>query len=1061
MTSFLVVVRILASACLIALLLTRHGPGTQPRAEVSSPRPARGATGYDLAQLPILTKALFQVNESYFDKTRFDPRRMLVGALDFVQREVPEILVDRLPELEPRQVRLRVGGHEQIFDLEPIDSPWRLRSTLQQMFRFVQPRLNPGPAEEQGQRLLAIEVAATNGVLYTLDPHSTLLDVDSYREMRTQTQGRFGGVGMALLEHRTRGIVVSKLIPGTPAVRAGIRPRDRIVRIDNESTVSMTVSEAVNRLRGEVGAKVEVYIERRGVDAPLKLSIVRDTIRPSSIDREQVLTSRAEPGTTPGSGATKIGYFRIDHFSSSTESDLMATLDRFEREKVKGLIMDLRDNPGGLYDQASKVADAFIHSGTLVSMVGVGGSHRRDEVASPGGNLKLPLAVLVDARSASASEIVAGAIKNLDRGVVIGDTTFGKGSVQMLFDIPSPVPGARRPSEEPRLGLKLTTAQYLTPGDASIQGVGVAPDIELIPMLVQKGKSETIIRLQKSAHRRQESDLEWSLTQAGAKGDARKGVPLAETISYLHVPPPRQDRLAHQDEAREEEPAASAAQAGDNDAEDADDADAENQVDFAMELARDLLAQARWSDRRRMLASSSGFFRRVRDEQDESVKQALEKVGVDWGAPEARKTAAGENLAVLHASLALVGNAGHVLAGETARIRGTVRNTSAFAAHRVRLVCKSANLLLDENEMVLGRIGPHETRSYDLAVKIPRSSLTRTDSIRALVFAETPIKANTPEVTLDIQGKPRPLFAYSYQTVDVDGNRDGQVQRGEKVRLLVTIKNIGAGTALRTEAVLRNRPGQPGILITAGQFHGEELAPQASRDLSFAYQVGKDFLADEYQLELRVADSVLGESVSDRIKIAVAQSEQIVEPQGGMVRLLHDGTALREAPHEGGMVVAHSDTGAVFKATGKFGGFTRIELGPGRDAFVAAADVGAGAAARPIFQPVWQVTPPVLTVRALTVTTGSTVRVTGTAVDEQQVRDLYIRVYNRDSKMPPRKTFYLLNQGSPTTLEFEREVPVQPGSNIIQVFARETDQVQAVATLVVLQKQSPRLVQAR
>ena len=154
----------------------------------------------------------------------------------------------------------------------------------------------------------------------------------------------------------------------------------------------------------------------------------------------------------------------MQHFSANSASDLAEALQMFEKEHVKGIIMDLRGNPGGLYEQAQKVADAFIESGTLVSMVGVGGAQRKDETATKSDHEpKVPVAVLVNQNSASASEIVAGALKNLDRGVVIGEGTFGKGSVQVLFDIQSPISFGDK-SEDDKLGLKLTTAQYLTPG---------------------------------------------------------------------------------------------------------------------------------------------------------------------------------------------------------------------------------------------------------------------------------------------------------------------------------------------------------------------------------------------------------------------------------------------------------------------------------------------------------------------------------------------------------------------------------------------------------------------
>ena len=219
----------------------------------------------------------------------------------------------------------------------------------------------------------------------------------------------------------------------------------------------------------------------------------------------------------------------MQHFSANSAGDLADALAIFDKEKVKGIIMDLRGNPGGLYEQAQKVSDAFIKAGTLVSMVGVGGAQRKDETATDSGHEPtVPLAVLVNQNSASASEIVAGAIKNLDRGVVIGEATFGKGSVQVLFDIQSPVAFGDK-SEDDKLGLKLTTAQYLTPGDLSIQGVGVIPDIESDPLLVQKEGERSWIRLQPSSHQRREADYEWHLEHPSA----RQGEKPLETVSYL------------------------------------------------------------------------------------------------------------------------------------------------------------------------------------------------------------------------------------------------------------------------------------------------------------------------------------------------------------------------------------------------------------------------------------------------------------------------------------------------------------------------------------------------
>ncbi len=1035
-------VLILAGACALALFLTIQHRGEDIRLAANSPLAATvrsSSAVYDLSQIPVFTKALYYVNNNYFDKTRLDPKRMLVGALDFLQRDVPEILVDRFPEREPKQVTIKVNGQSKTFSIERVESPWSLRTTLQEIFKFVQPNLQPVAAKEESRRLVEIEMTATNGMLYTLDPHSVLLDVDSFKDMRTTTQGKFGGLGIVIEMDRKNRITVKRPMPETPASRAGIKAKDHIVRINGESTVNMTLQEAVNRLRGEVGAPVDVYLERTGLTGMKKVTIIRDFIRPPAIDPAEVkvLPAPAAPGV---SANTKIGYFKIASFSANTENDLNKVLAQFEQEKVKGIIMDLRGNPGGLYDQAQKVADAFIDSGVLVSMVGPGGAQQKDEHASRDNETRVPVAVLVNQHSASASEIVAGAIKNLNRGVVIGETTFGKGSVQMLFDINSPVPFGGK-SDDDKLGLKLTTAQYLTPGGLSIQGVGVTPDIELTRLRVDKKQDESWINLQVSSRRRQESDYEWHLANA----NARKGSKPAELISYLYVPPPEvAARLNAPDPDEEPNPA-------DEEPEVPED---ENRVDFQVEFARDLLAQARATKRQDLVAQSKAFFERVRTDEDKKVAAALEKLGVDWSSGSG---GAGQ----LQVTLAPVAGGGKVAAGDAVKIRGTVKNLGSVPVFRARAVLKSDNMLFDENEMVFGKIAPGASKSYDLTVKVPKSSLTRTDIIHADVMAQGGVKATPAEMTLNIEGKARPLFAYTYQTIDdVQGNKDGQVQRGEKVRLLVKVKNIGQGPALKTEAILRNGQEQEGILISAGRFDAKDLAAGAVKTISFVYDVGADVKGDDYQLELMVGDTLLGESVTDKIKVKLAKAGPPPSSENGSVTVTRAGAQLREAPVDGALVVGTAAKGAGFRATGKLGAFTRIELESGRPAFVATADVSSGGSASATFQPAWQVMPPVLVATAPTVTSGNSVHVRGTASDDHEVKDLYIRVWNRDSKLPPKKVFYLPNRGDKTKLSFDAEVPLWPGSNLIQVFARETNEVQTVQTMVVLQRGATNLVKA-
>ena len=642
---------------------------------------------------------------------------MLVGALDFVQRDVPEILIDRWPEHDPKQVTVKVNGQQRSFSIERVDAPWSLRSTLQEIFRFVQPNLQPVPEKEESRRLVEIEMAATNGMLYTLDPHSVLLDVETYKDMRTQTQGKFGGLGIVIEMDKKNRITVKRPMPETPAIRVGIKAKDHIVRINNESTVNMTLNEAVERLRGDVGTNVDVYIERDAAPGVKKFTITRAFIRPPAIDPPaRVLPVPAAPGPA--------GRPRSATSTCSTSRPTAPAICRTRwrcssARRSRASSWTCAGNPGGLYEQAQKVSDAFIKAGTLVSMVGVGGAQRKDETASDSGHEPtVPLAVLVNQNSASASEIVAGAVKNLDRGVVIGEGTFGKGSVQVLFDIQSPISFGDR-SEDDKLGLKLTTAQYLTPGRHLDPGHRASsPTSRPTRCWSRRRASGRWIRLQPSTHRRREADYEWHLEHPSA----RKGEKPMETAVVPAARPSRATRRARADDedeagAEDEEPAA-------------EEEDRDPKTDFLIDFARDLLAQAKSPRRRDLVRRSKAFLDKVRAAEDKKVQQALEKLGVDWSPGPA---AGGDAAAAAHAA-AGVGRARRSRRATPSKLRGVVKNVGRTPAYRVRAVLDSDNPIFDENEMVFGKIAPGESKSYELAVKVPQSSFTRTDEIKATLY---------------------------------------------------------------------------------------------------------------------------------------------------------------------------------------------------------------------------------------------------------------------------------------------------------------------------------------
>ena len=319
--------------------------------------------------------------------------------------------------------------------------------------------------------------AAINGMLQSLDPHSSYLDSDSFTEMKIQTKGEFGGLGIEVTMENGLVKVVSP-IDDTPAAKAGVQSGDYISHIDEEPVMGLTLSEAVDKMRGPINTELKITIIREGKDA-FDLSLKRAIIKVTSIKAKK---------------EEDVAYLRITSFTQKTYKNLVKEFNKLSLEmkgNMKGLVLDLRNNPGGLLDQAISVSDAFLERGEIVSTRGRDNKGEQRYNASKGDITNgLPIVVLINGGSASASEIVAGALQDHKRGILMGTRTFGKGSVQTIIPVAS------------KGAVRLTTARYFTPSGNSIQAKGVSPDI-----YVPQSKIEVL----ENTNSRRESDLRGAL----------------------------------------------------------------------------------------------------------------------------------------------------------------------------------------------------------------------------------------------------------------------------------------------------------------------------------------------------------------------------------------------------------------------------------------------------------------------------------------------------------------------------------------------------------------------
>lgn len=323
---------------------------------------------------------------------------------------------------------------------------------------------------------------AIRGMLSGLDPHSTYLDADEYQELRIGTSGAFGGLGIQVGMEDGFVKVISP-IDDTPAFHAGLEAGDLIIRLDDKSVKGMTLNDAVKIMRGKPGTDIQLTVVREGQDKPLEFTVTRDIIKVASVKSRML-----EPG---------FGYVRITNFQSKTARDLLEAINKLKEEneeELNGLVLDLRNNPGGVLNAAADVSDLFIEKGKLVYTEGRIENSHFEFNAKPGDILDgSPVVVLINGGSASASEIVAGALQDHNRAVIMGSKSFGKGSVQTIQELRSG--GA----------VKITTARYFTPSGRSIQGEGITPDIELKELKLSQVDSNSRFRIK-------ESDLQGSIS---------------------------------------------------------------------------------------------------------------------------------------------------------------------------------------------------------------------------------------------------------------------------------------------------------------------------------------------------------------------------------------------------------------------------------------------------------------------------------------------------------------------------------------------------------------------
>jgi carboxyl-terminal processing protease len=1034
-------------------------------------RPDGEEGSYPLATLPVMSRALDLVAANYADKKRIDPKAMVLASLDAIEKTVAEVMIDG--DRSSDKLTLTVGSATRPIDLSLVDVPrggdpgadpnhlYRIRTVMSGVMAFIQKHL------VAHKNLREIEYAATNGLLSALDPHSILLDPKMYREMRLQTKGEFGGLGF-VIAMRDGNLTVVRVLKNTPAQKAGIRAKDVITKIGEQSTVNMDLQDAVEHLRGKPATRVAITVSRSSWPEARRIEIAREVINVETVPHAKLL-------------AGGVGYVKLSQFSANSTRDLSAAIARERAQAggdLRGLILDLRGNPGGLLEQAISVSDLFLSEGVIVKTVGEGMRMHEVKEAHADRNdlIDLPMIVLVNNSSASASEIVAGALKNNDRALVVGRQTFGKGSVQVLYDFADPA----KPSEE--AALKLTIAQYLTPGDVSIQEVGVTPDVLLLPGRALKdavnyfAPPQTMGEIDLDKHFANPADAHLGAAdlQKRALERQHRGEKAALELRYLLDE--KEDRVAKAMKADEKRAAAARAHGEDDSApddltpeqqEDEDlDANPDELVeDYQIRFARELLTRAPFPDRRRQIEAAKGFVAERRQEEDGRLRARLAELGVDWS------THAAQDRSAARAPGAPQGTPRAVVTvspppgerhrgGETVPWTVTVENRGDGPFHQLRawtMVDKAP--LLDRREFVFGLVRPGEKRSWTVPVKLPRGMDSRYDEVKLHFADEGGHPPPDVSTSFSVVQDARPLFAFSTQIEDAGagGNGDGLAQRGESVVLRVDVKNEGEGPSAEKTYVSLKNLGDEKVFIKKGRAVLGSLKPGEVKSALLELEVKKGLRPDSMPLRVMVVDEKLEEYVSERLEIPVASEGVPRSPARGAVRVAAQQALLRAGASTGAPLIATAKKGTVLPVLGRVGDFVKVEWQKGRVGFARAPEVErTGARPTGAAVEVWQREPPRI---AFAPDPAG-----GAPVVEADKLHLHGSAYVPDG--PPgattrlRDVFIFANEqkvffkvvpatGAATKMDFAADVPLKPGNNVITVFAREDEEFQSRRTIYV------------
>lgn len=773
----------------------------------------------------LIKKVLGIINQLYVDNNRVIPDKMLQGSLEVLSTNIAPVMTKYKATKTKVIIDVRVDQFKRQFEVNKPKNLNEFNQILQQIVYFVKQHL------EKGEKPEHIDAAVINGFLKQLDPHSFFLVPEIYSDFSTSTSGNFGGVGM-MIGLKDGALTIVAPMDDTPASKAGLRAKDKIVQIDKESTINMSLNDAVKKLRGEKGTNVILHIMRKGFTTPKTYPITRDIIKIKSVE-SHVFQRKNK----------RVGYIKINTFQKNTLDEINSHLEDldYDLNDFQGIIIDLRNNPGGLLDQAIKVSDRFLRKGVIVSTAGLTPNSIKSYRAHWFKSIvDIPIILLVNNGSASASEIVAAALKKNSRALVLGIQTFGKGSVQQVIEF------------KEGSALKITTSKYLTPGNISIQSVGVAPHIAVLPYII----TNDYLHVTSPKLNRAEKSLSQNFSEWGDKAESAE-----KTLFYLfnkeETPTePEEDLTQKEQKARQ------------------------LNKDYLVKTAVKLLIQNQRNDFQNLKKSSYSFIEREKTIQEQNLVDRFSSfsIPIDWKKYPTKEPGNIESkiwLEIKNQSAEKESwkkHIGPIPADNDIRLYIEAKNIGEQRISRLLATSESKSNNFDDRQFAFGKLDPGESKRWYIPIKISESAPSRNNLIEFKFTDQMKQEIHADSFALIIQEKNRPEFHYEISFIDSGkfnstGNGDGILQEQETIAMKVSITNTGKGDSGSLTLLLKNGEGK-NVFLKKGRQTIKTLKVKKTEEVYFEFDLKKTPVDEDLDFSLSILDGTYSlSSINQKLKI--------------------------------------------------------------------------------------------------------------------------------------------------------------------------------------------------